>query len=382
MSWIWKKKNLHRENESSPRSDEIVDIVERMPMTFGRWVAVAVVVFSALLFLFGYIIRYPDTVSGQIKINSSNAPVRLVANVSGNIQNLFFKARDEVEKGEYIAVIQNSAVTGDVKKVIALVNQFDPNKPLSGSTGLFPEKISLGDLNLDYYTFFVALKSKYEHETDNVFEKQRRMLSDDIRWKEKLLEESEEILETTRLRMEIAKQWFDKYYLKNIEDNQVIADWEKDQRKSEYLGLKQEEQNRKKELSTIKMQIMESQNRLSQLSVEQREKEQKLQLDLLSSFHKLNDNLKTWEQKYVFKAPFDGKVEFLKFLTENQFIQAGEEIFSMIPKESNIFGQMLLPSAGAGKVKIGNKVTIKLDNYPYMEYVRKRCCCSVADKIL
>ncbi len=369
MSWIRKKKNPpHQKNESSPRSDEIVDIVERMPMTFGRWVAIAVVVFSALLFLFGYIIKYPDTVSGQIKINSSNAPVRLVANVSGNMQNLFFNARDEVEKGAYVAVIQNSAITGDVKKVIALVHQFDPNKSLSGSTGLFPEKVSLGDLNLDYYTFFLAMKSKYEHEADNVFEKQRRMLSDDIRWKEKLLGESEEILETTRLRMEIAKQWFDKYSVKNVEDNKVISDWEKDQRKNEYLGLKQEEQNRKKELSTIRMQIMESQNRLSQLSVEQREKEQKLQLDLLASFHKLNDNLKTWEQKYVFKAPFDGKLEFLKFLTENQFIQAGEEIFSIIPKESNIFGQMLLPSAGAGKVKTGNKVTIKLDNYPYMEY--------------
>jgi hypothetical protein len=29
---------------------------------------------------------------------------------------------------------------------------------------------------------------------------------------------------------------------------------------------------------------------------------------------------------------------------------------------------MLLPSSGAGKVETGSRVTIKLDNYPYMEY--------------
>jgi HlyD family secretion protein len=29
---------------------------------------------------------------------------------------------------------------------------------------------------------------------------------------------------------------------------------------------------------------------------------------------------------------------------------------------------MLLPAIGAGKVKVGQKVNIRLDNYPYMEF--------------
>jgi multidrug resistance efflux pump len=363
--------NLHK-NESwrnkARSSEEIIDIVDRMPMSFGRWVAIAVVIFSALLLFFGYIIKYPDTVTGQIKINSSNAPVRLVANTSGNIQYLYFKAQDEVRKDDYIAVIQNSAMTEDVKKIANLIYNFDSNKSLSESINLFPEKVSLGDLNLDYYTFLSALKGKHDYETDNVFEKQRRMLFDDIEWKEKLIGESDSILKTTQLRLEITKKWFEKYSSQNTVNNKIISDRETDVSKNEYLTLKQEEQNRVKEILSIRMQIMESQNRLNQLTVEQKEKERQLQLDLLASFHKLNDNIKSWEQKFVFKAPFDGKVEFLKFLTENQFVQAGEEIFGVIPKENNIFGQMLLPSAGAGKVQSGNRVTIKLDNYPYMEY--------------
>jgi hypothetical protein len=82
----------------------------------------------------------------------------------------------------------------------------------------------------------------------------------------------------------------------------------------------------------------------------------------------LLDNIKSWEQKYVFKAPFDGKVQFLKFYNENQFVQSGEQVFTIVPKEEKAFGQVILPAQGSGKIKIGQEVIIKLDNYPYMEY--------------
>ena len=70
-----------------------------------------------------------------------------------------------------------------------------------------------------------------------------------------------------------------------------------------------------------------------------------MSLELISSYNDLLDNIKSWEQKYVLKAPMNGRVEFLKFLTDNQFIQAGEEIFSIVPEKNTILGQMLLPLA-------------------------------------
>jgi len=91
-------------------------------------------------------------------------------------------------------------------------------------------------------------------------------------------------------------------------------------------------------------------------------------VELLSTHQNLIANMAAWEQKYVFKAPFDGKVEFLKFISDGQFVQAGEAVFGVIPKENHIYGQVLLPANGAGKVKENSKVVIKLENYPYMEY--------------
>lgn len=71
---------------------------------------------------------------------------------------------------------------------------------------------------------------------------------------------------------------------------------------------------------------------------------------------------------YVFKAPFTGRVEFLNFWVDDRFIQSGEEVFSIVPRNTNTIRQVLLPAAGAEKVAPGCKVNIKLDNYPYMEY--------------
>ena len=91
-------------------------------------------------------------------------------------------------------------------------------------------------------------------------------------------------------------------------------------------------------------------------------------LELASAYIELADNLEQWEQKYVFKSPMDGKIQFLKFWTNNHFVQAGEAIFTIVPNNSAMIGQVNMPAAGAGKVKIGQEVILKLDNYPYVEY--------------
>jgi multidrug resistance efflux pump len=363
------QENLRKNKESlSKRSEEINDIVDRMPMAFGHWVAMAVVVFAGLLILFGWIIKYPDTVTGLIKINSGAAPVKLVANTSGNIHLHAFQAQDEVIKGEYIAVIENSALTEDVQKMAALIKDFHPTeKPFLNKQADFPEKVSLGELNMKYYTFLSALKNQCDYEKENVFEKRKISLNDDIRWKKEIEEESGKLLAIVKQKLEISRKWLDKYASLN-KDEIVTYEYELDRSKNEYLLSQQEEQNLQKEIASIRMQITENQNLLNQIQVEQQEKERQLQLDLLASYHDLSDNIKVWEQKYIFKAPFDGRVEHLKFLTENQFVQAGEEVFGIVPKETNVFGQVLLPANGAGKVKQGSKVTVKLDNYPYLEY--------------
>ena len=151
--------------------------------------------------------------------------------------------------------------------------------------------------------------------------------------------------------MEVARKWLKRYVSL---DQQEIAtyEYETDQIKNNYLTTVQEVQNINREIASTRMQITEAYHRLEQLEVEQLEKERELKVELLSTHQNLIANMAAWEQKYVFKAPFDGKVA----------------VFGVIPKENHIYGQVLLPANGAGKVKENSKVVIKLENYPYMEY--------------
>lgn len=321
---------------NTKRSEEITEIVDRMPMAFGRWIAIAVVIFASLLLFFGWVIKYPDTVTGNIKINSTNSPVKLVANVSGNIHLGSFHAQDEIKKNEYIAVLENPAITEDVQKIRKLIGQFAPYAQITDPIQqMFPEKVSLGDLNMKYYTFLSALKNQYDYNKDNVYEKQRIALQDKMNGEQSILRESEQLLLLTHEKLKISQKWLDKYTSLN-KDEIVTYEYELDRIRNDYLSAKQEDQNLQKDMSAIRMQIIEDQNQINRLDVEQKEMERTLRMELLSSYQDLCDNIKTWEQRYVFKAPFDGKVEYLKFLTENQFVQTGEEIFGIVPKETNI----------------------------------------------
>ena len=174
-------------------------------------------------------------------------------------------------------------------------------------------------------------------------------------------------MDATQNRLQVSQKWLERY--KSLNKKEIATyEFEVDQMNNNYLALIQEVQNCKKEISATRMQIADNYHTLERLDIEQKEKERELLVDILSSFQDLKANLTIWEQKYAFKAPFNGKVEFLKFLAEGQFLQSGEEVFGIIPIENHIFGQVLLPANGAGKVKEQTKVSVKLDNYPYMEY--------------
>ena len=349
------------------RNEEVIDIIERMPTRFGRWVAIAVIVFTILLLTFGWIIKYPDVVSGQITINSNHAPIKLIAGSAGKIHLYPFSPRDSVRENDYIAIIQNPANTEDVKRITNLIKNFDPNsKSYHSLVDNFPEKVSLGELNLKYFSFLTAIKNICSYEQENVYEQQEKSLCEYIKWQKILLQQTSTDTLTSKEKLMLIHKWLERK--KGLLQKDMVTEKEFDDLKTEFLNTQSADLQLRKALTTIHVQISEATGKLNQLKTEQTEKERQMKIELLSSYNDLLDNIKNWEQKYVFKAPFDGQVEFLKFWTDNQFIQAGEEIFSIIPQQHDIIGQMLLPAGGAGKVKINSRVVIKLDNYPYMEY--------------
>jgi len=74
------------------------------------------------------------------------------------------------------------------------------------------------------------------------------------------------------------------------------------------------------------------------------------------------------EDTYFFRSPIRGTVQYLSFWNNNYFVKSGDPVFSIIPSNSEIHAQVIIPNAGAGKVQRGQEVIIKLDDYPFNEY--------------
>ena len=89
----------------------------------------------------------------------------------------------------------------------------------------------------------------------------------------------------------------------------------------------------------------------------------------LQSFNLLKKAIKDWELKYVLQSNIEGRVSFLNFWNKNQSVQEGDLLFTIIPMNNASFlAKLKAPPQNSGKIKIGQLVNIKLENYPSSEF--------------
>ena len=94
-----------------------------------------------------------------------------------------------------------------------------------------------------------------------------------------------------------------------------------------------------------------------------------LQRRLQSQLSQLQTEILNWEMNYVLQSPIDGTVTFTNYWVENQNITAGSAVFTIVPDgKLPMLGKAMLPIARSGKVKPGQKVNIRLQNFPENEY--------------
>jgi len=349
------------------RSEEVADIVDRMPTRFG--VYTTVVVFSLVLILLslGYIIEYPDTVDGSIIINTEFTTVKLVSNTAGNLTLLDIKSKDDVKAGQYIALIQNPANTAQIRSILALLNRYDLDKQdVIKAISLFPRKVSLGEIDSKYFAFLNAVQQLYDYKVHDLVKTQRYGYLQQISKLEEKLDNDKNLKATEFRNMNVAKSLTDKDSV--LLSKKYATEDELARSTMNYLNLKGNFQRVQSELSNTESAIADYKSKVDQLEIQHVSRMQNLQADLVNTYDDLMDNLKAWEQRYVFKSPINGKVEFLQFWHNNQYVQSNENIFEIVPKQNKVIGQVFLPSLGAGKVKVGQDAIIKLNNYPYQEF--------------
>ncbi|TDE13381.1 HlyD family secretion protein [Dyadobacter psychrotolerans] len=360
-------RNTTSSTEKLQRTEEVQEIIERMPTKFGARITTLILFIILLILFFGWKVRYPDVVSGQVTINASEAPLKLIAAGTGKLQLQNIKSQDTVAENQIIAVLENPADPDDVNKISTLVNRIHfPTDSASKIYNTLPQEISLGELSTNYFAFLNALKQLADYQDNHVYDQQSFAF-------QKLLLQQQKVLTVSHTRAKIGlegQKLYQRFYDRDstLLLNRAISKAEFDVTKIKVVTSKDQYQSTLRDIANAEEQLSQTESKIQEIEILKTEKERQLHLDLLTAYTDFIERIKAWKQKYLFVCPFNGRVQFLKFWNNNQFVQAGDPVFTIIPKQEKLYGQVILPAVGAGKVKIGQEVIVKLEDYPYLEY--------------
>jgi len=354
------------ESLNRQRSEEVTHIVEHMPTRFGLTVSSIVVLLMLLVLFFGWVIKYPDVLKGTITINNGQSPIKIVTNSSGRLQ-LFTDTGKTVKYDQYIAVIKNAANTSDIRLIDSLLKYIDIHHiDYKTHRHLLPENISVGDVNQNYFSFLSSLYQYLDYSNEDLYDKQRNILEKQLSAQKDLLTNSQKAYASENKKYRLNEGFYQRDSVLYIEH--VVSKQEYEQQKLVLVNSKQEYESLEKDITNNKYQLEDVQSKLDQLKIQDVDKIHELQITMYNNYYQLKEAIHEWERKYVLAAPFTGKVEFLNFWKNDDYVEAGKEIFSLIPIKKSIIGQLLLPEQGAGKVQIGQDVIVKLDDYPYTQF--------------
>jgi multidrug resistance efflux pump len=349
------------------RSEEVQDILTKVPHWMIRWGTVLIFAIILMLFFVSWFIKYPDVVNTEIVITTNIPPEKIVSKSSGRIEAILVQDKSLVSKNSTLAIIENTADYKDVFLLKSIVDRYDVNNAAQE----FPfEKLrnkQLGEIESAYAVFQKDYQAQELNKNLQPFEiENRAQISEKIQIKERLeILQQQKVINESELELqknEIAR--FETLFNKGI-----ISAQEMEAKKLNYLQATKSYKGLLSSISQLRSSLIDNTKSSQNSHINSTKEEVNLGRNTAQSFYQLKKVIKDWELAYAVQSSVSGVVTFLQVWTENQTINVGDNVFSIIPNAKNSFiGKVKAPALNSGKIKIGQRVNIRLANFPDREF--------------
>ena len=346
-------------------SEEVRDVLSAPPKAIFKWGNTILLVFILLLLFLSWFIKYPDIIRAEVLITTQIPPEKLVAKTSGKIQAILIDDKKIVNENTPLAVIENAANYKDVFLLKAITDT------ISLSNSKFPfdklQAVQLGEIENSFAMFqkeYIASELNKQLQPYKVESSAQSFEAKQLRERLQLLEGQKEINQSELQLLKTDVERYEKLFNKGIITAQEI-----EKQQLVYLQAKKNYKSLLSSISQLKSSINEL-NRSSKTTViNESTTSINLERSVMQSFYQLKKAIKDWELNYVFRSSVKGTVSFLQIWSENQTINAGENMFAIIPStEKGYIGKVKAKAQNSGKLQIGQKVNIRLANYPDREF--------------
>ncbi|GGG34480.1 hemolysin [Dokdonia pacifica] len=349
------------------RSEEVQEILTQAPNWMIRWGSALFLGLIILLLAISWFLEYPDIIPSQAIITTQVPPQKERAKNTGRFSAILVDDNQEVVKDQPLAIIENTANYQDIYTLKAALDTIS----LQGESFYFPytdiPELSLGNIETNYALF---VNSYVLYELNREFQPfSNRAIANrtSISQTRNRLENMKAQREINKEEMRLAKIDLDRD--QKFLDNGVIAPSEFERTR---IGFLQAERNFKSidaQISQLVEGVSVAQSTAKGTEIDGAREERTLLNGVIQSLNVLKASIKDWELNFALTSKLDGKVSFLNFWSENQTVNAGDVVFTIIPKDgSEYVAKLKTPAQNSGKIKLGQEVIIRLENYPDTEF--------------
>lgn len=349
-------------NKIEIRSEEYQEVLGATPNWILRSGITIILLVIIILLIGSWFFKYPDVLNSRVVILTENPPVQLKAYASGKLTHIFYSENQDVQQDSVVAVIENTANLNDIFLISIMLDTLSDIR-------YFPENIDLklGELQ-QTWSGLVRIISSYRNFIEiDYYEQKNESLASQINYHNKYYSGLLNQVKIMDKENSLALVQFERD--KSLYNDNVIAKIDFEKSEQTYLQQKRNYESSKTSLINTQMQINQLYQQILDNNIQKTNELNTYEIQIEDALQGFKSQLAKWKQSYLIISPIDGRVSFNKVWFENQSVSAGDLIVTIIPKnEMRIIGKADIPSTGVGKVKPGQTVNIKLDNYPYMEF--------------
>ncbi|MBL4709777.1 MAG: HlyD family efflux transporter periplasmic adaptor subunit [Flavobacteriales bacterium] len=350
------------EKEIQIRSDEVQEILSHVPNWMIRWGITLIFVLIILVLSLSWIIKYPDVVEGQVVLTTEQPPTRLVSQTNGYIEKLIIPNDSSITKGVVIAEIRSPISKESIDDLTVILKSKNNQEIIEQLNALSDVGILQDDIN----TLINNLIEYQNLENNLYFKNSINNLSDQIKYSANLATITKKELGLLNVEITNAREKFEADSILYAQG--VIAKHTFYSNQSAFVSKKQQYINAEK--TYVQHKITSTNYTKQKIDLEKRIEDDWRQLNstIEASKKSIESTITNWKQKFVLTAPINGKLTYLNNLSEQQYVQAQQSLFAIIPEGESIVGIVRITNQAFGKVQLNQKVRMKLNNYPYQEF--------------
>lgn len=358
------KKNL---DHFELRSEEVQEILTEVPHWMIRLGNLLILILALLLLFITWFVKYPDTVESNAVITTSIPPDMKYVQSNGKIEALLVKDNHKVKKQKPIAILENTANYEHIfmlKKILDTisVNSRSFHFPLDSIPILF-----LGDIEAPFALFENSyiqyrINKDLKPYSNEDLANQYSISELNSRLKNLLSQQDISTTELDFIRKDLERQ-------EVLFDKGVISAQEYENKQLLFTQAKRYHKSFEASISQIHEKIRNAYLKSRGIEINQLREEISLLKSVIHNFNLLKKAIKEWERLYVLQSNINGKVSYSDYWNVNQTVNEGDLLFTVIPEHNTKFvGKLMTPIHNSGKIKVGQKVNIRLENYPETEY--------------